>query len=149
MDRQRAFGDQRVEPTPEELAAQEAGLEDRYVAGDVVEKGQIIEETGNLAPAQAVQVLSELFKQERDQGLRMRILKTLGNVRAEPEAKLPVLRRAVRRDQPVDVRDEALTMLESIDDRNALPVWLSLVKDPDETVSERAKEAVERLQKGE
>jgi HEAT repeat protein len=47
--------------------------------------------------------------------------------------------------QPLEVRDEAISVLQDIGDKRAIPYLLQLVADPDENIRENAQDAIDWL----
>ena len=52
---------------------------------------------------------------------------------------------AVSSNQPLEVRDEGISILEELGDKRAIPVLQSLLADPDEVIREDAQEAIDFL----
>ncbi len=121
-----------------------AALERKYLATtDSDTRDDIVERLRDLDNAEAVQVLGRLFQAATDQDEKLDLIATLDQMDTEV-GELPILANAIRPDQPQEVRAAAIDSLADLDEPGALQLLQGLTNDPDPTVRQAAKDALQR-----
>jgi hypothetical protein len=102
---------------------------------------------GALGTAEAITTLEQLFRQEKDQELRVELINALIGCSGFKTERLRFLKLGVDRDQPAEVREAAIDGLVDLQDASALPVLEALFTDPDAAVAALARQSHELLRK--
>ena len=125
------------------LAELEAGYASR---SDVGGKMEMITKITDVGGSSAVTAMGRLFQMEKDPAIRVEILSSLYDIDEQDEAKVGLLSVAVNSAQPQEVREEAISALEDVEPKLALPILRSLSNDSNEDIRDAAKDAIELLE---
>ena len=102
---------------------------------ELVDKGA---DKGDVAKA-----LTSMFGMEKSTNIKVAILDELAAL--DPPSLLEQVMSALLPDQPPEVRDEAVSILQDLGDKRAIPALQTLLNDPDEDLREEAQEAIKSL----
>ena len=124
-----------------------AELEARYYAtNDEATKTEILFEFDGEESRDSLMALGRMFQRETNADLKVEVLDAIASTEGNLEIKLPLLQSAIMRNQPSDLRESAIDALQDVEDARAIPLWQSLLSDPDEFTRETATERIQELQ---
>ena len=131
-----------------EVENQLRGALTRYGAADEEARTDIEEHISQLADAgvakrDLVTMLGVMFGMENSISVKCSILNELYYL--EDPSVLEYVTVGLLANQPLDVRDEAISVLQDIGDKRALPYLWPLLTDSDENIREEAQDAIDWL----
>ena len=124
------------------------GAFDQYGAAKEETRAEIEEHISQLADAgvakrDLVTMLGVMFGMENSISVKCSILNELYYL--EDPSVLEYVTVGLQTNQPLDVRDEAISILQDIGDERAIPYLWPLLRDPDENIREEAQDAIDWL----
>jgi HEAT repeat protein len=119
-----------------------------YPAADPKMRAEIEEHLAGLADqgvdkSVIARVLGSMFEMEKSPAIKMSILDELDALGGSFVLEQALA--AVLPNQPLEVRDEAISILQDLGDNRAIPNLQSLLTDPDANIREAAREAIDVL----
>ncbi|MGB8166099.1 MAG: hypothetical protein WCF18_01315 [Chthoniobacteraceae bacterium] len=136
-----------MKETAEDTPLTAPQLQAAYLAAkEFPDKVEVIYDLGNLDTADAIYTLMRLFEAEGDPDLKQEMIDATERMEEQLPAKLAFLAIALQPSQPAEIRDTAVGLLLTIEDRRAIAIWQLLLKDADPERREMAQERIEDLQ---
>ena len=112
-----------------------ATLEKKYQAAQSFDdRFDVVLAIGKVGNAEAVQMLEQLFRTEKNSEVRTELINALIDIGGCKDEKLALLRQGIAADQAADTREAALDGLVDLVDARALALLKELTTDPNEQV---------------
>lgn len=127
-------------PTPLQLAKSYLATQDANKRDDLI--SAIVQ--ADLP--ESTKALALLVPREMDIERKLTMLQALQNLHGEADDKLQAYSSSIVRGLPLIIRDAAMDGLQLLNDPKAIPVWQTLLTDPDPDLRERAKSNIQQLQ---
>ena len=120
----------------------------QYSAADEETRHNLVEQLPDfvdegLSKDRVAKALSSLFATEQSSDIKVLILDELEAL--DTPSLMSQVTPALSADQPSDVRDEAITILNDLGDKSAIAILQPLLSDADEDIREEAQDAINHL----